>query len=67
MALRATGELAHWMGIGGLAALAALCAAMTAASLRDARGPSADLPGWAVADARLVGTAMAVAGPLWLI
>lgn len=67
MTLRAAGELVHWMGIGILAGLAALCAALMVASLRDARGRSAGIPGWAVADTYLVGTMMALAGLLWLL
>lgn len=67
MALHATEQLVHWLGIGVLAGLAAFCAALAATFVRDARGRSQGVPGWAVAETYAVGAVLALAGLLWLL
>lgn len=65
VAVQATGALVHWIGIGVLIGLAATCAVMAAAYLKDA-DRSRGIPAWAVAQAYALGAAAALAGLLWL-
>lgn len=65
MAVQATESVVHWLGIGILAGLAAVCAAMAALYLKDA-DRSRGIPAWVVAQAYVLGAVAALAGLLWL-
>lgn len=67
MAVEATGEVVHWIGLAVLAGLAVACAAMAALYLKDARRRSAEVHPRAVAEAYALGALAAIAGLLWLV
>lgn len=64
MAVDATGQLIHWIGLGILAAMAALCVWL---AVSYARGHErTGVPRWVVAETYVLGAVAALAGLLWL-